>query len=163
MSPSPTHDPIDGLNLVLSEVIEMVQVVKQTHAKISEAQALHTELDRLFNDLRIWSRLLIEQDDGLGVSPLASIPRFAGRSPGNLWAGTPPTRRPAGSSADISIGSNNTPQRPTKRRTIPGHEQPCRGAARTAHEQASPQRSLRIESTEIRKSKPALVVPLKNP
>ena len=44
-------------------------------------------LDQLFADLKTWARLLAEQDQSLGVSPLASMPSGASRTPVNPWHG----------------------------------------------------------------------------
>ena len=49
--------------------------------------ALHAVLDQLLDDLRAWARLLADQDQALGVSPLASMPTAAGRTPPHSWHG----------------------------------------------------------------------------
>jgi DNA-binding ferritin-like protein len=80
-------DPAAAINQVLSEVIDAILDVKQAHRRVPETQALHAVLDQLFDDLRTWARLLADQDEALGVSPLASMPSGASRTPLNPWHG----------------------------------------------------------------------------
>jgi hypothetical protein len=72
---------------VLSEVIDTVLEVKQAHRRVPETHALHAVLDQLFADLRTWTWLLADQEQALGVSPLASMPSAAGRTPPTPWHG----------------------------------------------------------------------------
>src|SRR5690348_16459045 len=101
VSPPRRDDPIAALNQVLSEVIDAILDVGQAHRRVPETHALNAVLDQLFADLRAWAGLLADQDQALGVSPLAYMPSApAGR---HRPAGTGPraTRRSAGSSASI--------------------------------------------------------------
>ena len=80
------HDPLAAVNAVLSEVIDMVQGVKEARWKVS-APDLHAELQALFEDAATWARLLIEEDDKAGVSPIDSMRTATARTPPNLWPG----------------------------------------------------------------------------
>jgi DNA-binding ferritin-like protein len=87
VSPSERDDPTAGLNQVLSDVIDAILDVRQAYRRVPETQALHALLDRLLDDLRVWARSLADQDQALGVSPLASMPGASGRTPPTPWHG----------------------------------------------------------------------------
>jgi len=86
VSPPRRGDPA-ALNQVLSEVIDAILDVRQALRRVPETQALHAVLDQLSADLRTWARLLADQDQALGVSPLASMPSGASRTPPHPWHG----------------------------------------------------------------------------
>jgi DNA-binding ferritin-like protein len=87
MSPAGPEDPAAALNQVLSEVIDAILDVRQAARRVPGTQSLHGVLDRLFADLRTWAQMLAEQDQALGVSPLASMASGQGRTPPNPWHG----------------------------------------------------------------------------
>ena len=87
MSPPRRDDPAVALNQVLSEVIDAILDVRQALRRVPETQALHNELDHLLADLRTWAQMLADQDQALGVSPLASMASGASRTPPNPWHG----------------------------------------------------------------------------
>lgn len=87
MSSPRGDDPVAALNLVLSEVIDGVLDVRQAHRRVPDTHALRGVLDQLLADLRAWARLLADQDQALGVSPLASMPTATGRTPPHSWHG----------------------------------------------------------------------------
>jgi hypothetical protein len=82
-------DPLAAANAVLSEIIDLIRDVKQARWKSSAPGALHVELDALYDDAKDWARLLIENDEQRGVSPLESMPSGSTRTPPNLWPGEP--------------------------------------------------------------------------
>ena len=87
MTPLPPRDPAAALNEVLNEVIDVVREVKQALWRVAGTHELHSELDSLFDDLRAWAGLLLDQDQALGVSPLAFMPSPADRKLPNAWTG----------------------------------------------------------------------------
>ena len=87
VSSPPREDPTAALNQVLSDVIDAILDVRQALRRVPETRALHALLDQLFADLRTWARLLADQDQALGVSPLASMPSASRRTPPNPWHG----------------------------------------------------------------------------
>jgi thioesterase domain-containing protein len=87
VSPPRRDDPIAALNQVLSEVIDAILDVGQAHRRVPETHALTAVLDQRFADLRTWAGLLADQDQALGVSPLAYMPSAAGRTPPTRWHG----------------------------------------------------------------------------
>ena len=87
VSPPRRDDPAAALGQVLSEVIDAVLEVKQARRRVSGTHALRAVPGQLFDDLRTWARLLADQEQALGVSPLASMPGATGWQPPHPWHG----------------------------------------------------------------------------
>jgi DNA-binding ferritin-like protein len=87
VSPPRRDGSAAALNQVLSEVIDAILDVRQALRRVPGTQALHAVLDQLLADLRTWAGMLADQDQALGVSPLASMPSGASRTPQNPWHG----------------------------------------------------------------------------
>jgi DNA-binding ferritin-like protein len=104
VSAPPQEDPAAALNQVLSEVIDALLDVRQAGRRVPGTQALHGMLDRLFADLRTWAQLLRDTDQALGVSPLASMPTAAGRTPPHGAASSEEVRRIVGEHLDRLAG-----------------------------------------------------------
>jgi hypothetical protein len=85
MTGATPHDPTTALNEALSEIIDELQELKQARWRVAPSHPLRAALDDLFEDLKSWARLLVDEDEALGVSPLAAMPSVAGRTPPNLW------------------------------------------------------------------------------
>lgn len=87
VSPSQRENPTAALNQVLSDVIDAILDVRQAHRRVPETHALHALLDQLSADMKTWARLLADQDQALGVSPLATMTGASGRTPPSPWHG----------------------------------------------------------------------------
>lgn len=81
-------EAITALNQILSEVLDVVQEVKQANWRVSPTQKLHSELNDLYDDVRAWARRLILQDESLGVPPLTRLPSAEGRARPSLGSMT---------------------------------------------------------------------------
>jgi hypothetical protein len=81
--------PAPSLNAVLSDVIDIVQDLKQARRKVPVTHELHRLLNGLHSDLQSWAASLMDYDLATGVSALSTVTSAAGRTPPNLWPGDP--------------------------------------------------------------------------